>query len=185
RDTQIFPLPVGCKNFVSVLLGGGIGITSKQEPQRWIGQRRDSDNSGGSFAAIPRLLTIVVSLKADCSADRPVVLLPPFAKLCGGTRKIGSKATRFDDLTLIPSGATSLDRDSEKPSTPNFAAAYAARPAGPTRPSMDDIWMMWPEARSRKCGSTALIIMIKPNRLVSICARNSASEVSSTGHTLP
>src|SRR5579864_5888634 len=100
RDTQIFPLPVGCKNFVSVFFGGGVGITSKQEPQGWIGQRRDLDNSSSSFYRIPRLLTIVVSLKANCSADRPVVLLPSFVKLRGGTRKIGSKATRFDDRDL-------------------------------------------------------------------------------------
>ena len=82
---------------MSVFLGGRVGITSKQEPQGWIGQRRDLDNSSSSFYRIPRLLTIVVSLKADCRADRPVILLSPFAKLRGGTRKIGSKATRFDD----------------------------------------------------------------------------------------
>jgi hypothetical protein len=39
----------------------------------------------------------------------------------------------------MPSGPTSLDSDSEKPSTPNFAAAYPARPGGPTRPPIDDI----------------------------------------------
>src|SRR4051812_28533294 len=100
RDTQIFPLPVGRKNFVSVFFGRGVGITPEQEPQGWIGQRRDLDNSSGSFYRIPRLLTIVISLKADCSADCRVVLLPPFPKLRGGTRKIGSKATRFDDRDL-------------------------------------------------------------------------------------
>src|SRR5439155_13270123 len=52
-------------------------------------------------------------------------------------------------VTFMPSGSTSLDSDSEKPSTPNFAAAYAARPDGPTRPPIDDIWITCPEmARS-------------------------------------
>jgi hypothetical protein len=86
-------------------------------------------------------------------------------------------------VTLMPSGPISLDNDSEKPSTPNFAAAYGARPAGPMRPAMEVTWMMCPALRSRKYGSTALVMMMTPNRLVSICARKSASGVSSTGHT--
>src|SRR5229473_7883003 len=77
-------LSVGCKDLESVFLGGVVGITSKQEPQGWIGQRCDVDKSRCRLYWISRLFTIVVSLKADCSADRPVVLLPPFAKLRGG-----------------------------------------------------------------------------------------------------
>src|SRR3981081_443162 len=60
-------------------------------------------------------------------------------------------------LTFIPSDPASLESDSEKPSTPNFAAAYAARPIGPTRPPIDDIWMTYPEVRSRKSGSNASV----------------------------
>src|SRR5712672_4798932 len=85
-------------------------------------------------------------------------------------------------VTLIPSGPISLDSDSEKPSTPNFAAAYGARPGGPMRPAMEVTWMMCPALRSRKYGSTALVMMMTPNRLVSICARKSASDVFNGAH---
>src|SRR5260370_12364041 len=137
------------------------------------------------FYRVPRLLAIVIALKADCSADGRVILRPTFAKFGGGARKAGSEAARFDDRDVYAERPASLDSDSEKPSTPNFAAAYAARPVGPTRPPIDDIWMTCPDACSRKYGSTAFVIMMTPNRFVSICARKSASDVSSTGHTLP
>ena len=46
-------------------------------------------------------------------------------------------------VTFMPRGSTSLYSDSEKPSTPNFAAAYGARPIGPNSSSdrcyLDDV----------------------------------------------
>jgi hypothetical protein len=53
-------------------------------------------------------------------------------------------------VALMPSGPISLSSDSEKPSTPNFAAAYGARPAGPMRPAIEVTWMTCPALRSRK-----------------------------------
>src|SRR5260370_24064071 len=49
------------------------------------------------FYRVPRLLAIVIPLKADCSADGCIVLRPAYAKLRGRARKVGSKAARFDD----------------------------------------------------------------------------------------
>jgi hypothetical protein len=58
------------------------------------------DNSRCGFNWVPRLLAIVIALKARRGANRRVVLRPTFAKLSGGTRKVGSKAPRFDDRDL-------------------------------------------------------------------------------------
>jgi len=52
------------------------------------------------FYRVSRLFAIVIALKADCSAYGRVVLRPAFAKVSGGSRKVGSKAARLDDRDL-------------------------------------------------------------------------------------
>src|SRR4051812_1670580 len=85
-------------------------------------------------------------------------------------------------VTLMPSGATSLCRTSEKPSTPNFAVWYAARPGvPPTRPPTEENCRKCPERCRRNTGSAAWVTRTTPKRLVSSCARNDSSVVCSTG----
>ena len=47
-------------------------------------------------------------------------------------------------------------------------------------PPIDETWMMWPDPCSRMNGSAAWVTHSAPNRLVSICSRDSASLSSST-----
>ena len=47
-------------------------------------------------------------------------------------------------------------------------------------PPIDDTWTMWPLPCSRRNGSAACVTHSAPNRLVSIWARASCSEISST-----
>jgi len=97
RDAQILPLFVESKNLESMLLGSVVSVTSKQQSQWRIGQRCDMQKRRCRFHRVPRLLAIVIPLKADCSADCCIVLRPAYAKLRGRARKVGSKAARFDD----------------------------------------------------------------------------------------
>jgi hypothetical protein len=83
-----------------MFLGRVVGVASKQLPQRRFGERCDVQQRRCRFRRVPRLLAIVIALKADRSANGRVVLGPAFAKFSRGARKIGTKATRFNDGDL-------------------------------------------------------------------------------------
>ncbi|PYU65569.1 MAG: hypothetical protein DMG49_23850 [Acidobacteria bacterium] len=63
----------------------------------------------------------------------------PLAKARRRARKVRSKAAGFHDRDLYAESSNLFASDSENPSTPNFAAAYGARPVGPTRPPIVEI----------------------------------------------
>lgn len=48
------------------------------------------------------------------------------------------------------------------------------------RPPMDDTWMMWPDPRARRWGTTAWVTQSAPNTLISIWSRAYSSDTSST-----
>src|SRR6202163_3580974 len=64
-------------------------------------------------------------------------LCPPSLSTATKTASSEGCTYRADIVTLMPSGPISLSSDSEKPSTPTFAAASGARPAGPMRPAIE------------------------------------------------
>ncbi len=74
----------------------------------------------------------------------------------------------------MPNGATSGASDSIQPSTPNLDAAYAVRNSPPVRPAVEEIVTTRPERWARITGRAARVTLIGPNRVVSICARNSS-----------
>ena len=103
----------------------------------------------GCLRRVAGLLAVIFPLEAHGSPDRGIVLRAAFAKVRGEPAKSVRKPPGSTIVTFIPRGHTSLFSDSEKPSTPNLAAAYGARPMGPTRPAIDVIWTMCPVRRSR------------------------------------
>ena len=54
-----------------------------------------------------------------------------FAQFGGTPREVRAEPPGSTIVTLMPSGATSRNSTSEKPSTPHFAAEYGPRPGGP------------------------------------------------------
>ena len=87
-------------------------------------------------------------------------------------------------IVRIPNGATSGASDSIQPSTPNFDAAYAVRNSPPTMPAVEEIVTTSPERWPRMTGRAARVTLTGPNRVVSICARNSSGVSSSKNPAL-
>ena len=87
-------------------------------------------------------------------------------------------------IVRIPNGATSGASDSIQPSTPNFDAAYAVTNSPPTRPAVEEIVTTSPDRCARITGRAARVTLTGPNRVVSICARNSSGLISSKNPAL-
>ncbi len=87
--------------------------------------------------------------------------------------------------TLTPNGAISCASASDAPSSANFVAEYALKPANDSCPPRLDMLTIAPPRCPRSTGSAARVTAIAPKKLVSKIARSSASGVSSSAPTTP
>ena len=67
--------------------------------------------------------------------------------------------------TLTPYSRTSSNSDWLKPMSPNLEAAYAAEPACPARPEIEDTFTMAPVRRATSVGSTSRLRIMGASRL--------------------
>src|SRR5258708_32483702 len=80
RDAHVLPLSVGF-NFREIILFHEMDcVTAEQQPERWIVQARDVENSGSRFRGITGLLAVIVALEAGCLSHGGVLLETPFAQ---------------------------------------------------------------------------------------------------------
>jgi len=99
-----------------------VRIAAEQQSQwRFLFLRQSHDRLSRLFR-ITGLLTVVVALKPGGGSNSRVVVGISFAQFGGTAGEVRAEATRSTMVTLMPSGATSRDNTSEKPSTPHFAA---------------------------------------------------------------
>jgi len=119
---------------------GAHSVAAKQESQRRRVQARDANDRPQPPSTGPRLRAVVLGWKR---ANRSTVAAYTGLS-CAIVVEDPAKSVRKPPgsmiVTLMPSGPTSFARTSENPSTPNFAAAYAPRPTGPSRPPTDENW---------------------------------------------
>src|SRR5260370_38391117 len=79
RDAQVLPLSVGF-NFREIILFHETDcVAAEQQPERWIVQARDVENSGSRFRGITGLLAVIVALEAGCLSHGAGVFGTPFA----------------------------------------------------------------------------------------------------------
>jgi hypothetical protein len=87
--------------------------------------------------------------------------------------------------TRTPNDATSKASSSLRPSSAHFDATYGAWAMAPKRPTIDVMFTMVPDRRSRMPGSTAWMQRTAQHRFTFIVSRWDSGAASSTTPLLP
>src|SRR5215470_3979803 len=87
--------------------------------------------------------------------------------------------------TPSPSDAHSIATALAKRRTPPLVAQYPAKPADPRRPAVEDVMMMEPPPARRIAGTAYFTERNTPSRLIAVCRRQSASDISIALHRMP
>jgi hypothetical protein len=171
------PLAPGRQAGRVVVLGDGKRRRAEEHPQRRrVSVNHTHDRRGRSgrisrnVAGAPLLLALA----------EPVIGRNRLRVLRRRPAPIRRKAARLDKRDMDPELADLLRQRLTEPLQTPLRRVIDADGRERGDPPIEDTWTMWPLPCSRRNGSAAWVTHSAPNRLVSICARASCSEISST-----